>query len=815
MRAAPATPPTPPMDPLYGYLRPLIVPLLVACAVALRLWHVRHGLPDFLEEAAPLRLALGLRDVAGGAIDWNPHAFGNPSFAVYLHFFVQQLVFAAGRVMGHWSTYADYRTLFALDPSAMVIAARLVGIACDALTVVAAVRLGRRFGYAVSITAGVLVACAPALVVTSRSVFADSVMTACAMWALERMLTWRECGGMYRLVAAAILTGLATGTQYPAMVLMVPLGWLAVARARHQALNVLATLGMACAIAIAAFVASTPFAVLDFHAFARDFVLEGQRISHTGLGGLGGGFFGAHAVPIARNLGGLTAAFTVFSLGFVIADPRRRRTALVLWLALGGFGLILSLARTDAGLPAIVIAAVLASAALRAAVDPFRRSVRRVLLATLLACCAGPTVVSGLRAAWSGADTTQLKARRWCERALRAGDVIIQEAHSARLISEQEIAATRRSSAFRNASADIQSRVLAQRTFPAVELPRAGAERITNPLRVPGRAPREIEVFARAAELNGVFYDPRLFAAADYVMTSGAVRDRFEAEPRRYPAQCGLYRLLDATAEVVAWFRPRGATEGPEIVVYRIGSRYRAAIEALGPLDPLWWSASVPNGYRGLASRALAPQAALTARGASAISGAAEGGPAWNAVAAHTGTGDSTLTRRIAATSSITAPEHTAADTSLGSAPARVRRKATPAWVTSLAPLYDDRIRGFAAQMGATLNAAGRPYAAARFALATLAMHPGDEVACLVYSRCAREIGDHERARIAIERTLAAHAPGTGPPADPTLRLEYALVLEALGARDAAHAELESLAAISNPRHEVAIEARRLLAVEP
>lgn len=801
MRAArPTTAP----DTTFAYFRPLIVPALVAFAIAIRLWHVRHGLPDFLEEAAPLRLALGLRDVTSGTIDWNPHAFGDPSFAVYLHFFVQQLVYVVGRGLGHWSTYADYRTLFGVDPSAMVIAARLVGIACDALTVVAAMRIGRRFGHEVSIIAGMLVACAPALVATSRSVFADSVMTACALGALERMLAWHDRRGMYRLAAAATLTGLAAGTQYPATVLLVPLAWLAFAGARRDGRSGLAAAGAACAIAVAAFIASTPFAVLDFGSFVHDFALEGQRISQSGLGGLGSGFFGAHAAPIARNLGSLTAAFVVCSLGFVLADPQRRHTALVLWLVLVGFGLMLSLARTDAGLPSIVIAAVLGAAALRAAVDPFRRSVRRALLVTLLAACVGPTVFAGLHAASAGADTTQLQARRWCERALRPDEVIVQEAYSARLISEQEVVATRRSPAFRHASADVQSRVLAMPTFPAIELPLAGAGRITNPLVVPGRTPREVEVFARAAELNGVFYDPRLFAAADYVMTSGAVRDRFEAEPRRYAAQCGLYRLLDATGEVVALFRPRDATEGPEIVVYRIGSRYRAAVEALGPLDPLWWTAGVPNGYRGLATRALAPPAPVAAAELASA-------PAPDAVAAHTSAqGDSTLARRIATTSNPTV----SADTTDALDPARARRTRTPAWVGSLTPLYDDRIREFAAQMGAALNAAGRPYAAARFALATLAMHPGDEAACLVYSRCAREIGDYERARIAIERTLAAHEPGTGRPADPALRLEYALVLEGLGAHDAAQVELEALASISDPRYEVAIEARRLLAAE-
>src|SRR5205814_6939273 len=92
-------------DPI-RYFRPLFVPGLVFAALLLRLWHVRHGLPDFMEDAEPLRLALGLRDAATGVIDWNPHQFQHPSLPVYLHFFVQQAVFVAGRWIGAWHGYA-------------------------------------------------------------------------------------------------------------------------------------------------------------------------------------------------------------------------------------------------------------------------------------------------------------------------------------------------------------------------------------------------------------------------------------------------------------------------------------------------------------------------------------------------------------------------------------------------------------------------------------------------------------------------------------------------------------------------------------
>src|SRR5262245_41588717 len=93
--------------------------VLLGCVV-LRLWRLTLGLPDFLEEAIPLRLALGMRDVASGAVDWNPHHFNYPSLAVYLHFLVQQLVFGLGHLLGAYPSYADYRLAFDLDPTVAV-----------------------------------------------------------------------------------------------------------------------------------------------------------------------------------------------------------------------------------------------------------------------------------------------------------------------------------------------------------------------------------------------------------------------------------------------------------------------------------------------------------------------------------------------------------------------------------------------------------------------------------------------------------------------------------------------------------------------
>src|SRR5262249_33070689 len=62
----------------------------VIATIAVRLARIRDGLPELLEEAMPLRLAMGMLN-PHGAIDWNPHAFNYPSLTIYLHLLVQGL----------------------------------------------------------------------------------------------------------------------------------------------------------------------------------------------------------------------------------------------------------------------------------------------------------------------------------------------------------------------------------------------------------------------------------------------------------------------------------------------------------------------------------------------------------------------------------------------------------------------------------------------------------------------------------------------------------------------------------------------------
>jgi len=89
------------------------------------------------------------------------------------------------------------------------------------------------------------------------------------------------------------------------------------------------------------------------------------------------------------------------------------------------------------------------------------------------------------------------------------------------------------------------------------------------------------------------------------VITTGAVRGRFEADAARFGEQARFYAALDGMAERVAVFAPDREIEGPRITVYRLTPRLREAISARGSLDPLWWTRTVPDAYRTTSEQAL------------------------------------------------------------------------------------------------------------------------------------------------------------------------------------------------------------------
>ncbi|HEY6866950.1 MAG TPA: glycosyltransferase family 39 protein [Candidatus Eisenbacteria bacterium] len=715
--------------------------LVVAVAVGLRAWRVGHGLPDFLEEALPFRLAIGMWGWETGRVDWNPHQFHYPSLATYLQLLLQQAGSMLGRLTRGDAGRDDYLLAYLTDPTPMVIAGRLLQVAFDAAAVLGAARLAERLRPGAGVLAAVLAAFSPTLIRTSHAIYTDTISGALAVWSLERMLAWRERGGTRRLVAAAALAGLATGAKYPAAILLAPLAW--VAWDREGAGGARSWLRGA-AVALAAFAVTTPFAFLDAASFARDVGFERLHAETGHFGSFARTGLAYHLGNLATNVGWPGLVALAVSLGWTAAVPRRRAAAATLWIALLLFGLPIALARIAAErylVPVLPIAAVLfaeAALALIRRARPVRHpGIEAIVMAALLAA----PMWAGTEAARAEEDRTRIEARRWCEAHLGRDQVMVQEGYGVELPTPVQRIDVVSSRVYARASEAARRRYDALRLHRVVDLPLLVSGRCSTRVRPAHGPPVELDIFPNAVDFNRVFYDPRLFEAADLVLTSSAVRGRFEADTGRYAVERALYRRLDRAAAIAAAFRPRRPDEGPAITIYRIGPAARAALDSAAALEPLWWAAPIPDGYRRAATALLEPRPS----------------------------GDS------ARVTALLDP----------------RGRPSP-WVMSLAAVHETYVHPFAREMAIELIGAGRPGAARPFAASNAEMAPGDEETCLLLATCDERLGDWAAARATVERGLATY-PDSAPP--PSLLLEHAETLANTGEPAAARAALERVIA--------------------
>jgi hypothetical protein len=268
--------------------------VIVLIAAALRIFPVWFGLPFQYarpDEAESISRAVGV--LTGGL---NPHFFHWPSLTFY--------VFA-----GTLGTVSAIRSLAGLEPSLPVdvalITARTAVAVAGTLTVIPLFRLGQRMaGERVGLLAAGFLAVAPLHVRDSHFAMTDVLMTLLLTASLAALVAAYETArgtaggaGHRQFAIAGLLGGLATSTKYNAAVAVVSMAAAQVVllatpgsgswtTRRWRSLTPAAIFAAAF---VAGFVAGTPYAVLDFPAFAADFSYDLAHLS------------GGHAVPLGRG----------------------------------------------------------------------------------------------------------------------------------------------------------------------------------------------------------------------------------------------------------------------------------------------------------------------------------------------------------------------------------------------------------------------------------------------------------------------------------------------------------------------------------
>lgn len=576
-----------------------IVAAIVLLAAAARLWRLGHGLPDAMEEAIPLHRAFQMWP-GEGPLDLRPGDYNYPSLPYYLHLAVQALLYAAGRASGVWNNASDFALSFRLDPTPHVRAARALGAVAGALTVWALVRVGDRLRPGAGVLAGAMAVVAPSLLGASRAVFTDPLMALFAAWALERLLAWRERGGRSGW-AFAVLAGLATGCKYPAAVLLVPGAVAAVQREGARGLLRAATWSL---VALAVFVASTPYALVDLPGLRAGLAYESEhaRLGHLGL--VGGSALSFHARRLFANLGplGVVALLAAAPVAWRLRTPG----AVPMLAALVTFAATLAATTVPADryvLPVLVAALPLAALALQALV---RRTPWPAAAAALGATLVVATQVPEARAlVGAEAHTTQRDAHLWLLAHTTREQLLMSEAYGPELLARASVAEWRAGELGRRASPAWRQRLDDAPWRRLVVPPLEVAGRLALP--VPdGEALVPLPDLTR---LNDAYYAPALWSAADWVITSSAVRGRLTADSARVRAPLALYRALDRHAELAAHFVPGPGVQGPELHVYRLDAAARAALGSPLAVDPLWWTAPVDTAYRARADAILAARA--------------------------------------------------------------------------------------------------------------------------------------------------------------------------------------------------------------
>jgi hypothetical protein len=255
---------------------------VLALALGLRLWGVKHGLPYVYNVDENANFVPSA--VAFFSGDFNPHYFINPPAFSYLLHGVLALWYGAGWPFG---TGAEVSDAYALDPTTVFVISRvtaaLLGVGGVALVYATGARLyDRRVG----LVAAAIMATAFLPVFYSHLALNDVpalLPLAVSVYGSAGILT-RDRLGDYAVAGAGL--GLAVATKYTAGIVALPLlvaGALAFERlGRRRALTGLALAG---GVALAAFVIANPHALLSYSEFRAD--VEKQESAAGEVGKLG------------------------------------------------------------------------------------------------------------------------------------------------------------------------------------------------------------------------------------------------------------------------------------------------------------------------------------------------------------------------------------------------------------------------------------------------------------------------------------------------------------------------------------------------
>lgn len=245
--------------------------LILAVAAAARVWYLPAGVPHAVGIDEPQVIDRAIRILRTG--DWNPHIYDYPTLVIYFHALLAIVRFLWGALQGEWSSLDGF-TIAAIFGTGRLAAAS-VGVLTVWLTYKLAAELSSR---GVALFAAALLAVLPIHVRESHFILTDVPVTALTTLAVWLAVRAARLGTVRAYACAGGACGLAAAAKYNGGIAIVAVAaaWLVAERGAPDRLQKACVFIGAAALA---FLAGTPYSMLDMPAFLDGFASQASRFA--------------------------------------------------------------------------------------------------------------------------------------------------------------------------------------------------------------------------------------------------------------------------------------------------------------------------------------------------------------------------------------------------------------------------------------------------------------------------------------------------------------------------------------------------------